>query len=106
MRTHQQIDARSLQLARAIVERIDADPNRHGLEKARQTCHRWLRERPSQAVREWIGILERPWAEIRNVLLDESENGARLRQNDPFCGILTPQERWAIYQAPYEESRS
>ena len=39
MRTHQQIDERSVALARAIVEKIDRDPARHGLEKARATCH-------------------------------------------------------------------
>jgi hypothetical protein len=50
-------------------------------------------------------ILHRPWREIREILLDESENGQRLRQNDPFCGILTPQERWAIYRAFHEENR-
>ena len=34
----------------------------------------------------------------RAVLLDESEEGQRLRQSSPFCGILTPRERWAIYR--------
>jgi len=33
-----------------------------------------------------------------NILLDESEEGTRLRQIDPFCGILTPKERWEIYR--------
>ena len=35
---------------------------------------------------------------MRAVLLDESDEGQRLRQNDPFCGVLTPKERWAIYR--------
>jgi hypothetical protein len=105
MRTHQEIDARSLHMAKAIVEKIDADPTRRGLEKARATCRRWFRERPSPALGEWQQLLQRPWSEIRTILLDESETGARLRQNDPFCGILTPQERWAIYRAHHEKSR-
>jgi hypothetical protein len=91
-----------LALARAIVSRIDADPSRAGLAKARAICARWFRQRPQPAVREWLEILERPWEEIREVLLDESEEGRRLRQSDPFCGVLTPQERWAIYRASYE----
>ena len=45
-----------------------------------------------------MAILERPWAEIRSILLDDSEEGRRLRQNDPFCGVLTPAERWDIYR--------
>jgi len=99
MKTHEQIDERSLALARAIVKKIDADPARQGLQKARAICRRWFRERPAPAVREWLEILERPWEEIRAVLLDETEEGQRLRQSDPFCGILSARERWAIYRA-------
>lgn len=104
MRTHQQIDQRSLDLARAIVEKIDRDPDRKGLEKARATCRRWLQQRQEAAIHEWIEILERPWEEIRAILLDESDEGQRLRQSDPFTGILTPQERWEIYRAHHETS--
>jgi hypothetical protein len=106
MKTHQHIDARSLAMARAIVERIDLDPARAGLEKARATCRRWLEQRSTPAVREWMEILQGPWEEIRLVLLTESERGNSLRQNDPFCGVLSPQERWAIYRAFNETSRS
>jgi len=99
MKTHPQIDERSLALAKAIVKKIEGDPARQGLEKARATCRRWFRQRPAPAVREWLEILDRPWEEIRAVLLDETEEGQRLRQSDPFCGILTAHERWAIYRA-------
>ncbi len=103
MKTHQQIDQRSLALARAIVARIDRDPARAGLAQARATCQRWLNQRPLPAVREWMEILRRPWEEIRALLLDESERGQRLRQSDPFCGILSPRERWEIYRS-YRET--
>ena len=98
MRTHEQIDERSLAMARAIVVKIDRDPARAGLAKARATCRRWYRERPRPAIKEWLEILDRPWEQVRGVLLDESEEGQRLRQSDPFCGILTPRERWEIYR--------
>ncbi len=39
-----------------------------------------------------------PRTHRRRVLLDESQEGRRLRQNDLFTDILTPQERWAIYE--------
>jgi hypothetical protein len=104
MRTHQQIDERSLAMARAIVAKIDEDPARAGLAKARSVCERWHRTRPSAANQEWMEILKSPWEDIREVLLDESEEGKRRRQSDPFCGILTPQERWAIYRQ-YNETR-
>ncbi|MHB2019639.1 MAG: hypothetical protein ACYCW6_22070 [Candidatus Xenobia bacterium] len=98
MRTHQDIDRRSLALAAAVVSRIDADPDRAGLRKARQTCERWLARRASPAALEWMSILQRPWKEIRSILLDPGSEGQRLRQSDPFCGILTPEERWRIYR--------
>jgi hypothetical protein len=98
MRTHEQIDQRSLAMAKAIVAKIDRDPTRAGLAKAEATCRRWLEKRPLPVFHEWLEILRRPWAEIRALLLDESELGRRLRQSDPFCGILTPEERWEIYR--------
>jgi hypothetical protein len=103
MKTHQQIDRRSLAMAEAIVSKIDQDPQQTGMLKARATCSRWMKRRATPANREWLEILDRPWEEIRALLLEDSERGRRLRQNDPFCGILTPQERWAIYSEYREE---
>jgi hypothetical protein len=96
MRTHQQIDQRSLEMARAIVAKIDGDPHRDGLQHAKDVCRRWV-EKGNIPAREWLPLLEQSWEHVREILLDESEEGRRLRQNDPFCGILTPRERWAIY---------
>jgi len=98
MRTHEQIDERSLAMVRAIVGKIDRDPTRAGLTKARATCQRWYQERPLPAIKEWLDILDRPWEQVRLVLVADSEEGKRLRQSDPFCGILTPKERWEIYR--------
>lgn len=99
VKLHSQIDQRSLAMARAIVARIDRDPARAGLAKAKETCRRWMERCPLPAHREWSSLLDRPWEEVRSLLLEESESGQRLRQSDPFCGILTPQERWEIYRA-------
>ena len=77
MRTHEQIDERSLAMARAIVAKIDQDPMRAGLAKARATCRRWHQERPQPAIKEWLEILDRPWEQVRAVLLDESEEKQR-----------------------------
>lgn len=85
-------------LARAIAERIDADPLRRGVEQARIVCRRWREANDSRDLRIWSDVLDKPWPEIRSVLLDPSEEGRRLRQSNPFCGILTPQERWALYR--------
>jgi len=53
---------------------------------------------PQPATAEWMDVLKKPWSEVRSVLLDDSEKGRLLRQSNPFCGILTPRERWSIYQ--------
>jgi len=98
MKTHQRIDQRSLAMARAIVAKIDADPARAGFARAKATAERWFRNQPAPAIREWLEILEQPWEKVREILLDASEHSQRLRQSDPFCGILTPQERWQIYR--------
>ena len=84
-------------MARRIVAKIDADPRREGLNHARHVCERWV-VRGNVPAREWQEILRRSWPEIRAILLDDSEESRRLRQNDPFCGILTPRERWEIYK--------
>lgn len=97
MRTHDAIDRRSLEMARRIVATIDSQPDRRGFEHAKRVCRRWV-DRGIRPATEWLGILERPWEEVRQILLDDSEEGRRLRQNDPFCGILTPVERWDIYR--------
>lgn len=97
VRTHQQIDRRSLAMVQKIVAKIDADPDRRGLTHAKSVCERWVAQGIVSA-REWLTLLEKPWEDVRTILLDESDEGQRLRQTDPFCGILTPEERWAIYR--------
>jgi len=97
VKTHAGIDRRSLTMSRRIAAKIDGDPRREGLAHAREVCARWV-EKGNVPANEWMAILQRPWPEIRSILLDDSEEGRRLRQNDPFCGILTPAERWEIYR--------
>jgi len=106
VRTHQAIDRRSLALAQTVVARIDADPARHGLELARETCARWHRDNPSLALAEWLEILKGDWQRVRAVLLDDGAEGQRLRQSSPFCGVLTPAERRAIYQQFADEQKA
>ncbi len=106
MKSHQQIDARSLELARAIACRIDADPEHQAVAMARARCALWRRTAPCADLDEWAGLLERPWPEIRAVLLDPSERGTRLRQSNPFCGVLSPRERWALYRSFRHDPRA
>lgn len=94
VKTHQQIDRRSLAMAQRIVARIDEHPEL--LEHVQGVLRRWTELGRDTA--EWEALLQRPWSEVREILLDASEEGARLRQSDPFCGILSSQERLEIYR--------
>jgi len=69
MRTHQEIDRRSLEMVRRIVAKIDADPERRGLAHAKSVCNRWVAQGIVSA-REWLSLLEKPWEEIRAILLE------------------------------------
>lgn len=99
---HEDIDRASLELARAIVTRIDADPSLMSV--ARENLARWKTrnaDAPSliQCYEEWEHILDRGWDHARSVLLAETDEGQRLRQSSPFPGILSPREVWAIKRA-------
>jgi len=98
MTTHQGIERRSLVMMRAIVAKIDRDPERKGLQKARSVCRRWAQLHDNPYIDRWERILRGEWTDIRRILLDDSEEGNALRQANPFCGVLTPKERWQIYR--------
>ena len=93
---HPHIDARSLDMARIVVERVDVDPSLFNV--ALENLERWrrLHGKLSRASAEWEQILNRPWREIRAILLEESDEGQRLRSSHPFRGIVTEEERLAI----------
>jgi hypothetical protein len=55
---------------------------------------------------EWLAILAQDWERIRAVLLAEHDEGQRLRQSNPFCGVLSASERWAIYRQFSDEQNA
>lgn len=93
---HPHLDALSLAMAKIIVQRIDDDPTliRVAHEYLEDEERRW--GQLCEASREWKEILTRPWSEVREILLDESDEGQRLRSSKPFAGIVTEGERLAI----------
>ena len=96
---HSGIDKVSLALARHVVERLRVQPEL--LEVARANLSRWKQrnaDSPSllRCYAEWEAILTRPLEEICALLVAETEEGQRLRQNSPFAGVLSPTEVWEI----------
>jgi hypothetical protein len=106
-RTHEWIDQRSLALDRAIARKLGAQPAL--LRRAKTTLERWIEERQPcvpTVLLEWREILDHwPPERILGLLTSAEERPTRLRQSSPFCGILSPQERLAIFKE-YESSRA
>lgn len=97
---HPGIDRRVLELTRLAVARIDEDPAlvRIGLEN----IERWTRARGHlpRCHAEWKALIEKqPWERLRQMLLEESDEGQRLRSSHPFTGLVTEAERNAIHDA-------
>ena len=101
---HPHVHARSVEMTRIVVERIDADPSLFNL--PHENLERWreFHGALSRANEEWVQILTRPWGEIRAIPFEESDEGRRLRRTHPFRGIVTEEERLAImrrYPSPW-----
>jgi hypothetical protein len=96
--THQQIEERSILLHRAVARRISANPSLLAI--AHDNLSRWIEQSgPRPYWTEWGAKLSAPLDELLTFLVSPSEEARRLRQSSPFCGILTPQERWKIYES-------
>jgi hypothetical protein len=97
MRTHQEIDERSLALHRLVAERITHDPAL--LEKVRETVARWrgtvcIASQPY--LEEWECLIDQGVEACLAVAVEDSQRGAALRQSSPFSGVLTNRERFAF----------
>ena len=106
-RTHEWIDERSLALDRAIAHKLHAQPDL--FQRAKTTLERWIQQRqPSvpSVLLEWREILESwPPEKVLKLLTSTDERPRRLRQSSPFCGILSPTERLAVFKE-YESHRT
>jgi len=95
---HKRIEERSLRLHKEIARRLQEDPQLLRIAKGNLT--RWIARGGETPVwREWSEIIEGPLSQVLSVLLSSDERGARLRQSSPFSGILSPGERWKIYES-------
>lgn len=91
--------ARSLALHEAVAHKLLTDPQ-EALRLAQRNM-RHLRTDPHAAkwAAEWEAWLQRPVADIAAMLVDPDPAWDDLRATSPFAGLLSPQERWAIYRA-------
>lgn len=93
---------RSLWLGYAIAGKLVADPEaviavaRRNLELQRE-IHR--RGQPARAMQRWEALLDGPIEELAEVLVSRAPDARDLRQNSPFAGVLTEQERAEVLAA-------
>lgn len=98
---------RSLWLAYAVAGRIVADPDRARAmaeqnlskmaESTRGSATRWLAE--------WRELLDGPLDRLLDAYTSRSPRGRELRQNMPFAGLLTDEERVQVLDSWYQQRR-
>ncbi|MEW6184650.1 MAG: hypothetical protein AB1585_02795 [Thermodesulfobacteriota bacterium] len=95
---HFQIEERSLALHQAVASKIRRNPAL--LNTAKQNLERWISDQGNTHYwSEWRTIFEQSLEEVLDFLVSREEKAVWLRQSSPFCGILTPLERWKIYES-------
>jgi len=102
MNGHRRIEERSLELHRAVAEKLRRDPA--VLTKARARVESWLLDgsvHPRYA-EAWRRVLSCEREEISERLTDPGETMCALRQCSPFAGALVPRERWQILRRARE----
>jgi hypothetical protein len=98
MDPHHLAEERSLAYHRVIAERLLRDPRI--LAAARRTVERWLQDSPPpHYAAAWRAVLAGDAASVAAFITDPGERARELRQSTPFAGVLSPQERWAIWRA-------
>ena len=101
--SHQFLDLVGLERAKAIAAKLRAEPPL--VQVARENLRRWLScddysPGARRALLEWQRLIERSSLDdLLDALADPSPEGERRRQSSPFAGILTEEERMAIYDA-------
>lgn len=94
---HRTAELRSIAMHRLVAERLDADV----LEKARERIDGWLAvDGPVDPrwARQWDELLDLPIAQLKERLVDDSEQMRDLRQSTPFAGVLREDERRKILE--------
>jgi hypothetical protein len=91
---HDRTRARNLAYHRAVANRL----RKPMLDEARYALYRWREQGridPRYADR-WEALLTRPIPEIRQALVESSQEADDLRQNSPLAGMLSEPERRRI----------
>ena len=102
---HDRNERFSLLLHRELIRAIETDAG--VLTRARRNILRWqaLHGHAVQAWDEWLKLLDSGVEAVLKAMLDEGEEGARLRQSSPFAGIISNRRRWELLKQSHDEAR-
>ena len=94
---HLSAEILSLAYHRAVAQRLD----RAVVDDARHRLRRWRREGriDSRYADRWEQLLRSPLPTIRRAIARDSQDARDLRQNSPFAGTLTTQERRRVFDS-------
>jgi hypothetical protein len=84
---------------RAIAAKLTANPALLAI--AWDNLRRWeaTAGRSQPYLDAWRELLDRPVAEVAALIQEDHEGMRAMRQASPFAGVLSPRERWGIYDA-------
>jgi len=102
-RTHAQLDRFSLRLHEEVAKHVRVNPAM--LDRARANIARWKKQLGGSAARDldvWSAILTEPLENILSTMVARTEEGDRLRQSSPFCGIMSQARRMEIFREVYD----
>lgn len=96
---HERIDQRSIAMHRAIAAKLVAHPEL--LAVANENIERWSATAIDSLpyLQAWREMLSLPLNQLLELIVEDSERMRAMRQCSPFAGVLTPKERWRIYDA-------
>lgn len=95
--SHQWIDLVDLKMCRRIAQKVRRDPALMRIPKT--NLRRWKKKLGCwpPALQEWDEIIRtNPLPRVLKILTQDNDDGQRLRQSDPFVGILSEKERRAF----------
>ena len=95
MRTHQEIDQRSLAMHRLVADKIRREPAR--FDAARATVARWrltVCATTQPYLAEWEHLMQQGMDTCLAVAVEDSPHATALRQSSPFTRVLSNTERF------------
>jgi hypothetical protein len=97
MRTHQEIDQRSLALHQLVATKVRGNPAL--MDKAREILQRWrttVSPRTYPYLDEWQRLIDQGVETCLAAAVEDSEQAAAMRQASPLACLLAPKERFEL----------